>query len=336
METERPADDGDVRDVEPNSSAQPPARRRADPIIGALAARRFGVVTRGELFAAGLTRHQIGHRLADGRLHLLHRGVYAAGHRSLRPAGLWWAAVLAGGPGAVLSHRSAAVLWGLPFFVHALIEITVPSGRARRLPTVRAYRGQLTSADVTVHRGIPVTTVARLLLDLAEVLTADELDRVVDEAIRLRLYDPAAVDALVARSPGRRGLKPLARARERIHPNSGRTRSELERLAVRMLDEHGVPRPDANVWRQGFRVDLLWHAPRVVVELDGDAFHRTPGTFRKDHDRDNELLDTGHRVRRFTWHDVRHDGPPTAARIAALLAAPPGGPHARPATLGDS
>lgn len=285
-----------------------------------LAARRFGVVGRAELLAAGVTRREIGRRLEDGRLQILHRGVYAAGHRALQADGLWWAAVLAGGPGAVLSHRSAAVVWGLPYIAHERIEITVPADRAR-LPTVHAHRGRLTAEDVTRRRGLPVTTPARLLLDLAEGVSERELDRAVDEAIRLRLYDPDAVDAVVARSAGRRGLRPLARARARITPNAGRTRSELERLALRMLDAHGVPRPDANVWRHGYRVDLHWHAARVVVELDSYEFHRTPRTFRADHDRDNDLLDAGYHVRRFTWHDVRHDGERTAARIAALLSA---------------
>jgi hypothetical protein len=305
----------------PNSSAQKATRPRADPVITRLAARRFGVVSRGDLVAEGLTRHQIAHRLGDGRLVQLHRGVYAAGHRALRPEGWWWAAVLAGGAGGVLSHRACAVLCRLPFFAHDRIEITVPGHRGR-LPTLHVHRARLDPADVTRRRGIPCTTPARLLLDLAEVLDAVQMDRAMDEAIRLRLYDPAAVDELVARSPGRRGLKALARARERIHPNSGRTRSELERLALRMLDEHGVPRPDANVWRHGFRVDLLWHAPRVVVELDSYEFHRTPSAFRNDHDRDNDLLDAGYRVRRFTWHDVRHDGERTAARIGVLVGAP--------------
>jgi hypothetical protein len=314
-------------------------------VIAALAARRFGVVTRDELLVAGLTRHQIGHRLTDGRLVPLHRGVYAAGHRALRPEGLWWAGVLAGGPGAVLSHRALAVLCRLPSFPHDRIEITVPGHRGR-LPTLHVHRAKLDPADVTRRRGIPCTTPARLFLDLAETLTDAELDRTLDEAIRLRLYDPAAVDAVVARSPGRRGLKALARARERIHPNSGRTRSELERLALHVLDAHGIPRPDANVWRQGFCVDLLWHEPRVVVELDSFEFHRTPATFRTDHARDNDLLDSGYQVRRFTWHDVRHDAERTAARIAALVApgapiarapaGPPAGPLARAATLGDS
>jgi very-short-patch-repair endonuclease len=337
-----------------NSSGQKATGRRADPVIARLAARRFGVVTRGELLAAGLTLDQIEHRTRDGRLQILHRGVYAVGHRALQPDGWWWAAVLAGGPGGVLSHRACAVLCRLPFFAHDRIEITVPGHRGR-LPTLHVHRSRLDPADVTLRRGIPCTTPARLLLDLAEILTPDELDRTMDEAIRLRLYDPVAVDAVVARSPGRRGLKALARARERIHPNSGKTRSELERLALRMLDDHGVPRPDANVWRQGYRVDLLWHGPRVVVELDSYEFHRTPATFRNDHARDNDLLDAGYRVRRFTWPDVCDDPARTATRIAGLVgraaagaeelpaapiarcaAGPPTASIAHAATLGDS
>jgi hypothetical protein len=306
-----------VRDVIHATGGQRPAR--ADLEIARLAAMRFGVVSRPELLAAGVSRREIDGRVEDGRLQRLHRAVYAFGHRSLRIEGLWWAAILAGGPGAVLSHRAASRLFRLPAFPYDLIEITVATDRARRLATVRAHRGRLPREDVMRWRGIPTTTPARLCLDLAEVLEDADLDRLLDEAIRLRLYNPWAVDSMLRRSPGRRGVKRLERARRRIHPNSGRTRSELERLALKLLAAHDIPVPTVNHHRHGHRIDLQWPSRRVVVEVDGYDFHRTPAAFADDHARDNDLLDAGWRVRRFTWTDVVHDGPRTANRIAAML-----------------
>jgi very-short-patch-repair endonuclease len=289
-------------------------------VISKLAARRFGVVSRRELLAVGLTRNHIDSRVAAGHLHSLHRGVYAVGHRELRVEGHWWAAVLAGGPASALSHRACAESFRIPGLRFDRIEITVPVGRGNAWTTVLAHRARLARPDITIWRGIPTTTPARLALDLAEVLEDDEhLDRALDEMIRLRLYNPRAVDAVVERSPGRRGIKRLQHARRRLHANSGRTRSELERVALKLLAAHELPPPVVNRHRHGYRVDLQWAARRVVVEVDGYDFHRTPFAFADDHARDNDLLDAGWRVRRFTWDDVVHDGPRTAMRIAAML-----------------
>jgi very-short-patch-repair endonuclease len=212
----------------------------------------------------------------------------------------------------------------LPAFAYDRVEITVPTRRGGGHTTVHAHRSRLVRADVTVWRGVPATTPARLALDLAEVLDDDaDLDRTLDEMIQLRLYNPRAVDAVIDRSPGRRGIKRLQHARRRLHPNSGRTRSELERIALKLLEAHDLPVPVVNRHRSGHRVDLQWPARRVVVEVDGYDFHRTPFAFADDHASDNDLLDAGWRVRRFTWDDVVRDGPRTATRIAGLLGLEP-------------
>src|SRR3954469_24186100 len=149
--------------------------RPADALIAALADRQHGVVARRQLVALGLSARAIEHRLERGRLHLLHRGVYAVGHRVLSQRGWWMAAVLAAGPGAVLSHRSAAALWGIRPTARARIEVTTPK-RLHSRPGLHAHCAVLPPDEMTTYQGIPVTTAPRTLLDLAAVIPSNELD----------------------------------------------------------------------------------------------------------------------------------------------------------------
>jgi predicted transcriptional regulator of viral defense system len=202
----------------------------ADRRIASLAAKQFGVVSTAQLLGAGLTRRQVDYRLALRRLHTVHRGVYAVGHPLLGPEGHDLAAVLACGRGAVLSHRSAAAHWGVRPSATATVDVIVPGrgGRARR-KRIGIHRVQLSQAEVTVHDGIPVTTVARTLLDLAAVVSPHGLARAIHGAERVRLFDLRAVEEALRRNAGRPGSRALAAALERYR-EPPMTRSALERV----------------------------------------------------------------------------------------------------------
>jgi Transcriptional regulator, AbiEi antitoxin len=190
-------------------------RKSAQPTLGELARRQWGVVTRAQLTELGVRDRGIADWVRRGRLQRLYRGVYAVGHDRLMREGRWLAAVLACGPGSVLSHRDAAVLWDLRQSNSAYIDVTVPSRNGRRRQAgIRVHRsGRLRRDEATVRNGIPVTTVARTLLDLADVLDRQALKRVITEAEYLNRFDLTALAAVVKANPGRRGAKLMARSK---------------------------------------------------------------------------------------------------------------------------
>jgi predicted transcriptional regulator of viral defense system len=235
----------------------------------------------------------------DGRLHRLYRGIYAYGHDRLRIEGRWLAAVLACGPGAVLSHRDAAQLWELRQSNSALIDVTVPSrnGRIRRTG-IRVHRsGRLAREEVTERSGIPVTTVARTLLDLADVIDLQALRRAVTEAEYRDRFDLTAINAVVQANPGRRGRRLMTAAVEgRLH----RTRSPLEDRFLAFKARWGVEEPESGVWIEGYEVDFIWTRVGLVVELDGVAAHGTRRAINADRLRDRVLWRRGIRTMRLT------------------------------------
>jgi len=195
----------DATEVVPDIDGQHRSRA-GDAAVAALADEQHGVVARRQLQALGLALDAIDHRVEQRRLHVLHRGVYAVGHRSLTRSGYWMAAVLACGDGAVVSHRTAAALWGISDTARAAIEITAP--RERRRPGIDVHHVRLRADKTTVHRGVPVTTAARTLLDLAAVLDEQRLARAAERAEALRLASATSLEALVPRYPRRPGPQP--------------------------------------------------------------------------------------------------------------------------------
>ena len=287
-----------------------------DEAIAALADAQYGVVAYRQLLEVGLGEDGIAARLRTGRLHRVHRGVHSVGHRSLRPEGYWTAAVLACGPGAVLSHRSAAALWALRSGAGAAVDVTVPSngGRHRRRG-IRIHRSRrLAPEEVTVELGIPVTTVARTLLDLADVLQAHGLKRAVAEAEYRGLFDLMALSAVVDRNPGRRGAT-LIRA---IDARPQRTRSDLEERFLDLVDRYGLPRPTAGLFVAGHETDFAWPRAKLIVETDGHAAHRTEEAFEADRLRDRETLRAGFRTIRLTG-EAMADEAAVARDLAAQL-----------------
>ncbi len=293
----------------------------ADAAIAALAKRQHGVIARHQLTALGLGRGAIRHRAECGRLHRLYRGVYGVGHVALAPRGRLMAAVLAAGPGAVVSHRSAAALWGIagggsPY------DLLVPS--RRRSPAGRVTRTAALPADEqTVFDGIPLTTVPRTLLDLAAVLSPQRLERAVNEAEVQRLSDPLSLDDLVARYPRRRGTAAVRAILAQGRLGLDVTKSELELEFHAFLREHRLPRPEwqAELAASGrtFEVDCLWRAQRLAVELDSRTFHDAPTRFESDRARDRALSVAGWRVIRITWRQLHRERATLAADLRRLL-----------------
>jgi hypothetical protein len=212
------------------------------------------------------------------------------------------AAVMACGPGAVLSHCDAAGVWDLRQSNSAKIDVTVPSRNGRRPQRgIRIHRSaRLRPEEVTVRHGIPVTTVARTLLDLADVLHRQALKRVITEAEYLNLFDLAAIDAVVQNNPGRRGAK-LIRA---VGGAGHRTRSKLEDRFLALLERHSVEEPESGVWIEGYEADFLWRSAGLIVELDGLAAHRTTAAMKGDRRRDRILWRAGFRTMRLTEDDL--------------------------------
>jgi very-short-patch-repair endonuclease len=295
-----------------------PPRPGRDWMIATLATMQYGVVSRAQLLAAGIGPGAIETRLKRHQLHPLHRGVYAVGHTALVPLARELAAVLACGPGAVLSHRTAAWLWRILEFAGELIEVTVP--RSNRRPGLIVHRSRsLGPEDTRMHLGLPVTAPARTLLDLGEVVTARELERAFDEAITQRLTTHSAGAAAVQQANGHRGIRAvrdlLARSEE---PTI--TRSEAEERLLALTKEAGLPAPEVNAYVATHLVDFLWTDRRLVVEVDGYRFHSSRRAFERDRRRDADLNAAGFRVIRITWRQLVEEPLGVIARLAQALA----------------
>jgi very-short-patch-repair endonuclease len=299
--------------------AHPPAATRSAPWWRG----KYGVVSRAQLRALGRSDGAVDGWVRSGRLHRIHRGVYAVGHRALTDEGRWLAAVLACGPGAVLSHRSAAALWGIRPAPRK-VEVTV--GRSRRgTAGVVVHRARsLPPGDVARRRGVPTTTLPRTIADLADVLSEGELARAVHQAEIAHALDAESLARAARGANGRRGAGRLARA---MAAGPDRTRSELERRLLALCDEHGLPRPEVNETVAGLEADFVWRGERVVAETDGWAYHGTRRAFERDRERDQALTRAGYRPLRFTHRQVVESPAAVAATLRAALR--PGRPRGR-------
>lgn len=227
------------------------------------------------------------------------------------------AAVLACGPGSALSHLTAAALWGLAETGSA-VEVTVPRDRNPRRNGVCVHRRLLDPEDTTAEGGIPVTTPARTLLDLATVLSPARLEAAVNQADKLDRIDPESLRAAIAERCGESGLPALRRI---LDPQAfARTDSELERRFLRLVGEADLPKPETQAPVSGFRVDFLWRDSRLVVETDGLRYHRTAADQAKDRRRDQVLAAAGYTVLRFTYAQVVERPSEVAATLAAVVA----------------
>ncbi len=312
-------------DGPPHVSADIPGKREAERVdrrIGRLAERQHGVVGRGQLRRLGLGAGRIEDRLLAGKLVPLHRGVYAVGHGLVSPRGAWFAALIAAGPGATLSHRSAAAAWALGADPSSVVEVIVPHHRRQRRG-IRVRHVPLAADERTVRDGIPVTTPARTLLDLASVLDRRRLARTVNEAEVQRVFDGRALAALLDRHPHRHGAPALRAVLAALDPGPAVIRSELEHRFRELLADHDLPPAELNarihVPGHRYEVDALWRAQRLIAEVDGFATHATRRQFEEDRIRDLALQIAGWRVVRFTWRQLRDRPGEVAAGLTALL-----------------
>jgi predicted transcriptional regulator of viral defense system len=293
-------------------------------LLAELAGRQHGVVAYAQLIALGLGPTGVKRRVAKGRLHRLHRGVYAVGHANVSLDGKRLAAVFAAGPNAALSHASAAVVWGIRRGPESRIEVTTED-RGRKPPKGTRLHRTRTPLDAVVEpeTGLPITTVARTLLDLADVLSQQALTRAVHEAERLRLLDLREMERTLATANGRRGTRKLGAALAETDP--GPTRSPLEAQFADLIATSDLPPPRRNVHIEAhgtlIEVDNLWPEQRVVVELDGAAAHHTMRAFHADRARDLALATESYVVVRLTWRQVTRDGARTIADLRRVLSA---------------
>ncbi|MGK7313523.1 MAG: DUF559 domain-containing protein [Candidatus Longimicrobiales bacterium M2_2A_002] len=295
---------------------------RTDSLVEGLAARQHGVIARTQLLERGVSAREVQYRLETGRLRRLHAGVYAVGP----VPGLLqqeMAATLACGRGAVVSHWSAAGCWeiarrrpGHPVAVSTLRDVRSSDAGIRVFRTTR-----LRDDETTLRDGLPLTSPARTLFDLAGWAYIGDVERAFSRAVPT-LVTLAEIDVLLERYPRRRGRRRL-RALLQTGLSPGLTRSDAEREFLRVVRSGGLPRPATNVVIAGYEVDCLWSDARLVVEIDGRAYHSDARSFEGDRERDAALLAAGYRVMRVTWRQISDQPRPLLVRLAGALARSP-------------
>lgn len=302
--------------------ATPNRSARFDEALARLADAQHGVVSRAQLDDLGLGRTAVADRVRRGRLVRLHRGVYAVGHRRLHRNGHWMAAVLAVGPCSALSHRDAAALHGLRRPHDGRIDVTTMRDRESNSSVAVHRTAWLTANDVTTVAGIQVTTVARTLVDLAEVVSGGQLARALSEAERLMLVDVRDIVRVLGQTRGRRGPG-HRRMRTALDDHAAQgvqmTRSDLERRFFDLVAGAGLPAPTMNATVEGVEVDALWRSRRFVVEIDSWLYHRTRADFERDHDKRSALEAAGWRVISFSDRQVLEHPEQVLARLRRII-----------------
>jgi predicted transcriptional regulator of viral defense system len=296
--------------------------------LAALAVGQHGVVSLDQLRSFGLPETTIRYRVEVGRLHRIHQTVYALVPRELLSRdGRFIGAVFACGPEAALSHRSAAVLHELMRSDRAKIDVTIPQRSPRCHPGIDIHRSTtLAPGDITVVNGIRVTTIARTLLDLAQVVRHRPLERACDQAEILEVLDLRALNDQIERNKSRPAARRLKGVLEEHYIGATPTWSELEERFLSLCRGAGIPQPEVNVWidpgdddPSAIRADFVWRDQRLVVETDGHGTHSTRQSFEHDRRRDQRLIVAGWRVIRTTWRQIAQRPDEVIAVLVGLL-----------------
>lgn len=309
-----------------SAGARPASRRSLDRIeverrIARLAARQFGVISLGQLADCGMGYAAVRRRVCRGVLHPLHRGVFAVGHTRVVDHGRLVAALLAAGPSAFLSHRTAAGVWGLRALSVRSIELTVPAARIRPQKPLVVHRTRtvLDPADVATRNGLRVSSVHRLLIELAPREHPAELRRLVTQAVRRRVLAFDELEHAFERHARRPGVKALKAATRAYRPAPER-KSGFEVAFDGWLEQHpDIPPPLRNVHIGPWEVDCYWPDHQLAVELDGRAYHIAAGDFEKDRVKDADLQLDGIRVIRITEQRFEHDRAAIARSLRTLM-----------------
>jgi very-short-patch-repair endonuclease len=298
-----------------------------DRVAQVVAGTQHGVITYAQLLAAGLRPDVIRHRVDNGWLRRVHRGIYLVGAVDL-PLARPMAAVLCMGKGALLSHLPAAVLWAVRPPPARSMHVTVFARDARGPADVHVHRTRaLHPRDARSRHGIPVTSPARTLLDLATQVPQKELDRAVNQARVTKLVSDTSLNEQFSRYPHHRGKAALRRA---LLHEPAFTRSKGERLLLALVRKARLPNPVTNTELHGYEVDHLWREQRLIVEVDGWDGHSTRAAFEADRRRDADLQARGYRVIRVTWLQLTEEPEAVIATLSAALALSPSRPQPRP------
>ncbi len=292
-----------------------------DREIAAIAATQQAMIAREQLLALGLGRGAINHAIARGRLHQRHRGVYSlVVPGALPPLAAERAAVLACGDGALISHHSAAAMWRIRPAIGGDVDVTVVGRDAgRRRPGIRVHRAEaIDHRDVRSRAGIPLTSAARTLLDIATRLSERSLELAFDDALVRGLMTIEEIAGVAARYPRRNGAAGL-RALARPDRPTTVTRSEAEERFLAMIRRARLPEPEVNARLGRFVADFLWRRERVLLEIDGYDYHRGRAAFERDHERDAEHQRDGFLVIRVTWRQLESEPESVLVRVATAL-----------------
>ena len=273
-----------------------------------------GVITTRQLLEAGVSEARISRWTADGRLCRRHPSIYTVGHSAISQRGELLVALFYAGAGAALSHTTAAWWRGLIDVEPRRIHVSAPHNR-RSTRTIKVHCPR--AFDVVEHRGLPVTTVARTVLDMAATSTFAQLRRLVAEVEYQGLGSLRDLEAECAR--GRAGSAALRRVLRAHRPELAHTRSELEERFVALCEEYAIPMPELNAHVRGLIVDALWRGPGVAVELDGAAAHASPARMEADRRRDLRLRAAELVVQRYTWAQVTETPAEVAADVLRAL-----------------
>ena len=299
---------------------RPKGPNRRDWVAGEIADRQHGVVTRWQLLAAGLSRRVIDGAIAAGRLRLLFRGVYTVGHAAVSPDGWCQAALLACGDESALGHRTACMKWSLRRTDLFPLSVIVPGDRGRKHDRIQARRVKLDRRDWVAFDGLRVTTPARTIVDMAGELSPTEMRELVERAQNLRRFDPKQVSRVLECHPSRPGCRPLLHLIALLQPDHDGAKSYLERLFLALVRKAGLPLPEVNVCIEGRERDFVWRDERLVIEVDGYAYHSSRAAIRRDKARDRELTAALWRPARFTYEEIAFEADATTTEIADLLA----------------
>ena len=286
-----------------------------DRIVASIARRQHGAVARWQLLAAGISERWIDNRLDKGTLIRAFPGIYRVGHAAPSVEAHYMAAVLACGDGAGLSGVAGARLLRMIHGKAPDPEVTTPKERCIPGITTRRQRSDL-GRDLMKWKGIPVTTPARTLVDLAESFTPDALARALHQADVLHKTTPDDVEAVLKRRPNTKGA---AKLREVLWGDQGRILSKLERAFIKLLKQNNVPLPTTNRPKNAFFVDCRWPEHKLTVELDSYRYHRSRHAWERDRKRERDAYARGDQFRRYTWGDVVEHPEPTLRELHAVL-----------------
>lgn len=266
-----------------------------------MATRQDGVAAEWHLLELGLSKQAIRRRVRSGRLVRRYPGVYSVGHEALTPRGRALAAAWACGPHGLLSHQAAAQRWGILRSARAVWDVTVPATGRRKIKGIRVHRVRnLHPEDRAEVDGVPVTSLARTLLDLAAAVPMRRLQKAVEAAEREDLLDLRAIERLLARARGHKGRSSLIQALRLYREPPPFTRSDLERRVHDLCVQAGALVPAFNACVAGYEVDALWEEKKLILEIDTYATHGGPAAFERDRERDLVLEDLGYQVARVT------------------------------------